>query len=486
MPPTANLEQIGEEIQLDIVSGAPRDHTRARAVELVRLRRSQRIADLRSDVVTSTLGRRTGPGLRRSTPIRSGADAAASAELRVIDGRRVVWFRIAGGKHHGAIGVGGGATVERAVQLAGQLQIPLVGEFDTSGAELRDGVAALHAWGRLASSCRCRASFPRCSRSPARASPARSRARALRPRRRDDRGRVRVRDRARLDRRLHRRVGLGPSSVAARCTIAGRGGCARRARRGSGRNALSGSSRTFPTIISPTPPERARRPAAACTVPRVDSRAAPSTSYDVCARDRRHRRRRLPTRAARGIRTEPRDRARHARRPADQASRRRNQPAHRAGTLDIEASRKGCSLHHVVRERSTSDPSPSSARPTRTGSRPRMAGHDPPRCRAGPCPAALQSTVPRLCVVMRKAYGGARHRDGLARASVTDPHDGVAGSAGCGDGRHAPRIFRPARKRLRTLDAVDRAAAERDLMEEYVDQVRQPVPGPPGRAWSTR
>ncbi|MGO9874229.1 MAG: acyl-CoA carboxylase subunit beta [Acidimicrobiia bacterium] len=83
-------------------------------------------------------------------PIRAGADGTASADLRIIDGRRVVWFRIAGGKHHGAIGEAGGATVERAVQLAGQLQVPLVGELDTSGAELGEGVAALHAWGRLA------------------------------------------------------------------------------------------------------------------------------------------------------------------------------------------------------------------------------------------------------------------------------------------------------------------------------------------------
>jgi acetyl-CoA carboxylase carboxyltransferase component len=85
-----------------------------------------------------------------TTPIQAHADAAASAELREIAGRRVVWFRIAGGKHHGAIGVDGSATVERAVRIAGELQIPLVGELDTSGAELHDGVAALHAWGRLA------------------------------------------------------------------------------------------------------------------------------------------------------------------------------------------------------------------------------------------------------------------------------------------------------------------------------------------------
>jgi acetyl-CoA carboxylase carboxyltransferase component len=86
----------------------------------------------------------------RSTPLHAWADAAASAEITEIGGRRVVSFRVAGGKHHGAIGVNGSATVERAVRLAGELQVPLVGELDTSGAELRDGVAALHAWGRLA------------------------------------------------------------------------------------------------------------------------------------------------------------------------------------------------------------------------------------------------------------------------------------------------------------------------------------------------
>jgi acetyl-CoA carboxylase carboxyltransferase component len=85
-----------------------------------------------------------------ASSIHAYADAAASAEVRDIDGRDVVWFRIAGGKHHGAIGVAGAATVERAMQLADRLQLPLVGELDTSGAELHDGVAALHAWGRLA------------------------------------------------------------------------------------------------------------------------------------------------------------------------------------------------------------------------------------------------------------------------------------------------------------------------------------------------
>jgi acetyl-CoA carboxylase carboxyltransferase component len=89
-------------------------------------------------------------GFVTAVPLNAHADVAASAEIRDVDGRKIVWFRIAGGKHHGAIGVTGAATVERAVQMAGKFGIPLVGELDTSGAELRDGVAALHAWGRLA------------------------------------------------------------------------------------------------------------------------------------------------------------------------------------------------------------------------------------------------------------------------------------------------------------------------------------------------
>jgi acetyl-CoA carboxylase carboxyltransferase component len=96
-----------------------------------------------------------------SVALNAHADIAASAEIRDIGGRRVAWFRIAGGKHHGAIGVSGAATVERAMQLAEQLGIPLVGELDTSGAELREGVAALHAWGRLARAVvRCSGQVP--------------------------------------------------------------------------------------------------------------------------------------------------------------------------------------------------------------------------------------------------------------------------------------------------------------------------------------
>lgn len=84
------------------------------------------------------------------TLIASGREPAASAAIVEVHGRRVVEFAIEGGKHHGAIGEAGGEVVERAVHLAVAQGIPIVGRFDTSGADIREGVSALHAWGRIA------------------------------------------------------------------------------------------------------------------------------------------------------------------------------------------------------------------------------------------------------------------------------------------------------------------------------------------------
>jgi acetyl-CoA carboxylase carboxyltransferase component len=82
--------------------------------------------------------------------IGARVDAAASAGLREIDGRPVAWFRVAGGKHHGALGSAGAAAVARAVRMGLDSRVPIVGVLDTSGAELRDNVAALDGWGRIA------------------------------------------------------------------------------------------------------------------------------------------------------------------------------------------------------------------------------------------------------------------------------------------------------------------------------------------------
>ena len=84
------------------------------------------------------------------TPLARHADDAVQAELRLVDGREVSWFRIAGGKRHGAIGLAGAQTAVRAVRMAISLGVPVVGVLDTGGADIHEGVTALHGWGLLA------------------------------------------------------------------------------------------------------------------------------------------------------------------------------------------------------------------------------------------------------------------------------------------------------------------------------------------------
>jgi acetyl-CoA carboxylase carboxyltransferase component len=78
---------------------------------------------------------------------RSDAVTAAVSDLH---GRTVSWFRLDGGKHRGAIGVAEGDALERAVRVGIELGVPVVGAVATSGADVSEGVASLHAWGRVA------------------------------------------------------------------------------------------------------------------------------------------------------------------------------------------------------------------------------------------------------------------------------------------------------------------------------------------------
>lgn len=86
------------------------------------------------------------------TPIAEARSDAVVAELAELGDRTISRFRIAGGKHHGAIGEAGGDVVSRAVRTAIELGVPIVGLIDSSGAEIGAGTAGLHAWGRIAHS----------------------------------------------------------------------------------------------------------------------------------------------------------------------------------------------------------------------------------------------------------------------------------------------------------------------------------------------
>ncbi|MCA1691591.1 MAG: methylmalonyl-CoA carboxyltransferase, partial [Actinobacteria bacterium] len=85
-----------------------------------------------------------------AVPVAGRRGGAASACLTELEGRRVAWFRLADGKHRGALGPTEGEVIERLVRLAIEVGVPIVGELATSGADVLEGLPSLHAWGRVA------------------------------------------------------------------------------------------------------------------------------------------------------------------------------------------------------------------------------------------------------------------------------------------------------------------------------------------------
>jgi acetyl-CoA carboxylase carboxyltransferase component len=85
-----------------------------------------------------------------AAPVKAQRSDAVTAAISELHGRSVSWFRLDGGKHRGAIGVAEGDAIEQAVRHGIELGIPVVGAVATSGADVGEGVASLHAWGRVA------------------------------------------------------------------------------------------------------------------------------------------------------------------------------------------------------------------------------------------------------------------------------------------------------------------------------------------------
>ncbi len=87
---------------------------------------------------------------RSVTPIMDGRSDSATARVVEHNGRSIIELRVEGGKHHGAVGEAGAETMERAIRLATELGIPFVAWLDTTGADVGEGVSSLHGWGRCA------------------------------------------------------------------------------------------------------------------------------------------------------------------------------------------------------------------------------------------------------------------------------------------------------------------------------------------------
>ena len=86
----------------------------------------------------------------RAVPLARRRSAAALAELTELDGRPTGLFRLGGGTHRGAIGPAEGETVARLIRTATDLGAPVIGLLATSGADVTHGIASLHAWGQVA------------------------------------------------------------------------------------------------------------------------------------------------------------------------------------------------------------------------------------------------------------------------------------------------------------------------------------------------
>ncbi len=83
-------------------------------------------------------------------PLGARRSEAASGSLHEVDERTVASFTLRGGKHVGAIGPPEGTTIEQTIRAAIATGVPVVGTIASSGADVVEGVASLHAWGRVA------------------------------------------------------------------------------------------------------------------------------------------------------------------------------------------------------------------------------------------------------------------------------------------------------------------------------------------------
>jgi acetyl-CoA carboxylase carboxyltransferase component len=147
-----------------------------------------------------------------------------------------------------------------------------------------------------------------------------------------------------------------------------------------------------------------------------------------------------------------------------------NQPLHRAGTLDIEASRKAarfiawCDAFNLPIVTLVDTPG---FEPGRDLEWRGMIRHG-----AELVHAYAAATVPRLCVVMRKAYGGAyivMDSRGIGNdLTVAWPSASIAVMGG------PPAVQILHGKRLRAADPSTRAAAEAELVDEYVAEFDNP------------
>jgi acetyl-CoA carboxylase carboxyltransferase component len=82
--------------------------------------------------------------------LRSHVPGAARVDVRELGGRRVVWLDVDAGIRRGALSSAASSMIEAAARTALAERLPLVGVIGSSGADIREGISALHGWGLAA------------------------------------------------------------------------------------------------------------------------------------------------------------------------------------------------------------------------------------------------------------------------------------------------------------------------------------------------
>ena len=82
--------------------------------------------------------------------VRAKVPGIVSAGTRDLAGRPVAWVDIESADRRGALSSASSATIEAAARLALDQRIPIVCVVRSSGADIVEGIAALHGWGRAA------------------------------------------------------------------------------------------------------------------------------------------------------------------------------------------------------------------------------------------------------------------------------------------------------------------------------------------------
>jgi acetyl-CoA carboxylase carboxyltransferase component len=82
--------------------------------------------------------------------LRAGSPGAARTFVQDLDGRRIVYVDIDGTVKLGSLTSPASATIAAAAEVALAERLPLVLEVESSGADIPEGIAALHGWGRAA------------------------------------------------------------------------------------------------------------------------------------------------------------------------------------------------------------------------------------------------------------------------------------------------------------------------------------------------